>query len=109
MTGSTEEVLAIDETTNTTAPTRYLGAQVKQWYFPHDAINPRWALSSEQNVKKAVKNIVQALTKEISVLDKNKHFFSTDYYSELDDTALLNDEETNYYQSQVSILRWMVE
>jgi hypothetical protein len=27
----------------------------------------------------------------------------------LDDTALLGDEETNYYQSQISILRWMVE
>ncbi len=52
---------------------------------------------------------MQALTKENRVLKKNKHFFTTDYYFELDDTALLNDEETNYYQSQVSILRWMVE
>jgi hypothetical protein len=91
------------------APTRYLGAQVKQWHFPHDSIKPRWALSSEQYIKEAIKNIEQALAQENRVLKKNKQPFSTDYYPELDDTALLNDEETNYYQSQVSILRWMVE
>jgi hypothetical protein len=32
------------------APTRYLGAQVKQWYFPNDAIKQGWALSSEQYI-----------------------------------------------------------
>jgi hypothetical protein len=92
------------------APTHYLGAQVKQWYFPHEADKPRWALSSEQYIKEAIKNIEQALAKENKVLKKNKHHpFTTDYYPELDDTVLLNDEETNYYHSPVSILRWMVE
>jgi hypothetical protein len=91
------------------APTLYLGAQVKQWHFPHDSIKPRWALSSEQYTKEAIKNIEQALVKENHALKKNKQSFSTDYYPELDDTALFNDEEMNYYQSQVSILRWMVE
>ncbi len=57
----------------------------------------------------AIKNIEQALAQDNRVLKKNKQPFSTDYYPELDDTALLNDEETNYYQSQVSILRWMIE
>jgi hypothetical protein len=90
-------------------PTRYLGAQVKQWYFPHDALKPRWALSSEQYIKEAIKNIECTLAKENRVLKKNKQPFSSDYYPELDDTVLLNDEETNFYQSQVSILRWMVE
>ncbi len=86
------------------APTRYLGAQVKQWRFPHDTAKPRWALSSEQYVKEAVKNIEQTLAKENRVLRKHKQPFSPDYYPELDETALLNDEETNYCQSQVSIL-----
>ncbi len=91
------------------APTCYLGAQVKQWYFPHDAIKPQWALSSEQYIKEAIKNIERTLAEYNRVLKKNKQPFSMDYYPELDDTALLNDEETNFYQSQVSILWWMVE
>ncbi len=43
------------------------------------------------------------------MLKKHRQEFSPDYYPELDATALLNDEETNYYRSQVSILRWMIE
>jgi hypothetical protein len=33
----------------------------------------------------------------------------TDYVPELDVTPFLDEEETNFYQSQISILRWMVE
>jgi len=33
----------------------------------------------------------------------------TDYVPELDVTPFLDEVETNFYQSQISILRWMVE
>ena len=90
-------------------PTRYLGAQVKEWRFPDDAANPKWALSSEQYVKEAIHNVETSLAKQNRCLKKYKQPFSNDYYPELDTSPLLDDEETNYYQSQISILRWMVE
>jgi len=33
----------------------------------------------------------------------------TNYFPELDVTPLLDDWNTNFYQSQISILHWMVE
>jgi hypothetical protein len=33
----------------------------------------------------------------------------TDYSPELDVSPHLSDEDINFYQSQISILRWMVE
>jgi hypothetical protein len=38
-------------------PTRYLGAEIKQWTFLNDASRIKWALSSTQYIKEAVKNI----------------------------------------------------
>jgi hypothetical protein len=38
-------------------PTRYLGAEIKQWTFSNDASRIKWALSSTQYIKEAVKNI----------------------------------------------------
>lgn len=35
--------------------------------------------------------------------------FSSDYYRELGTSPLLDDNEMDYYQSQISILCWMVE
>lgn len=35
--------------------------------------------------------------------------FPTDYAPEMDTTELLNPEQASYYQSQIGILRWMVE
>jgi hypothetical protein len=43
------------------------------------------------------------------MLTKNRQPFSSDAYLELDTSPLLDDDETNYYQSQISILCWMVE
>jgi hypothetical protein len=90
-------------------PQRYLGAQVKEWRFPNDPTKIRWALSSEQYVKEAVKNIETELQKQHRMLKRNKQPYAVDYYPELDVSPLLNPDEANYYMSQISILRWMVE
>jgi hypothetical protein len=65
-------------------PTRYLGAEVKKWVFPEDNSKFYWALSSSQHVKEAVKNVEE-------------------YLSAYDQTL------RKYFQSQLSILRCMVE
>jgi hypothetical protein len=38
-------------------PDRYLGAKVKNWYFPTDNSKAYWALSSSQYVQVAIKNV----------------------------------------------------
>ena len=90
-------------------PTRYLGADILQWRFPEDD-KLRWGLSSSQYVKEAIKNI------ELDLTQKDQHLpgrastpMPLNYRPELDSSPLLNDEETNYFQSQISILRWAVE
>jgi hypothetical protein len=90
-------------------PTRYLGAEVKQWTFPQDNSKQYWALSSAQYIKEAIKNIeahLKAKDHRLFPVHKPMH---TDYAPELDITPFLDEEETHFYQSQVSILRWMVE
>jgi hypothetical protein len=80
-------------------PTRYLGAEVKQWFFPQDATKPNWALSSIQYVKEAIRNI------ELHLHDKDCKLYIvhqpmyTDYAPELDITPLLDKESTTFYQS----------
>lgn len=66
-------------------------------------------MSSTQYVKEAIQNNKQHLKK----LDRKFYMANqpmhSDYAPELDVTPLLNNEEINFYQSQISILRWMVE
>jgi len=84
-------------------PTQYLGAKVKQWVFPQDASKPKWALSS------AIKNIEQHLKQFDRRLYTARQPMHSDYSPELDITPVLDDDTTNFYQSQISILRWIVE
>jgi len=90
-------------------PARYLSAEVKQWKFPPDMTKVYWALSSVQYVKEAIKNIEAHLKNKDRRLFPMRQPMHTDYAPELDVTPFLNDEEIHFYQSQVSILRWMVE
>jgi hypothetical protein len=70
----------------------------------------RWGLSSSQYVKEAIKNIELDLTqKNLYLPGRASTPMSLNYRPEVDSSPLLNDEETNYFQSQISILRWAVE
>jgi len=90
-------------------PDRYLGAEIKEWRFPDDAGKVRWAMSSAQYVKEAVKN-AEAKAKDAGrQLYKSSSPMAADYFPELDCTPLLNHDEANYFQSQISVLRWAVE
>jgi hypothetical protein len=90
-------------------PTRYLGAEVRRWHFPDTANKSHWALSSSKYVKEAVRNIENHLQQFNRALPKVQQPLPSNYYPELDITPLFNDEETNQFQSFISILRWIVE
>jgi hypothetical protein len=90
-------------------PTRYLGAMVKEWHFPNCANKSHWALSSCQYVKEAVRNVESYLQSQDRSLQKTRQPLPTGYHPELDISPLLSEEETNQYQSFISVLRWIVE
>jgi hypothetical protein len=90
-------------------PTLYLGAEIKEWTFPNQPSKTCWALSSSCYVKEAIKNIELILKDQGRVLRKSQQPMLSSYHPELDITPYLSPEETNFYQSQISILRWMVE
>ena len=90
-------------------PNQYLGAEVKQWHISENKGKMTWALSSSQYVKEAIKNVEVHLTEHNRILRKVHQPLPTGYYPELDITPLLQDEDINFYQSHISILRWMVE
>jgi hypothetical protein len=90
-------------------PTRYLGAEIKQWNFLQDINDVKWAMSSTHYVKEAIRNMEQHLKQNNCKLYTANQPMHSDYIPELDITPLLNDEEPNFFQSQISILRWMVE
>lgn len=90
-------------------PKQYLGAAVKEWTFPDDTSKVMWALSSEQYVKEAIKNIENHLANDDGTLRKSNQQMLTSYVPELDIAPLLQGEDIHLYQSQISILRWMVE
>jgi hypothetical protein len=90
-------------------PKRYLGADVAEWRFGDD-VKPRWSLSSSQYVKEAIKNVEAELAKSnLRLPGKASTPMPLNYRPELDTSPLLTDEAVNYYQSQISILRWAVE
>jgi hypothetical protein len=96
-------------TSNLADPDVWLHAEVKEWRFPEDSERIRWALSSEQYIKEAIMNIETHLKRYGRTLNKAKQPMVSYYRPELDITPLLQDDDINFYQSQISILRWMVE
>lgn len=85
-------------------PMQYLGAELK---FSDG--EQCWAISSPQYVIEAVRNIKLHLQLQGHVLRKFSHPMPSAYKPECDITPLLSPEDTNYYQRQLTILRWMVE
>lgn len=93
-------------------PDFYLGADIKKYYIDgaEDAGKPRWAMSSETYVKRAVADLETELTKIGSRLPtKVKTPLSSSYRPELDFTSELNAERQNYYQGLIGVLRWICE
>ena len=93
-------------------PTAYLGAEVKKWMIEgaEDPLKPRWALSSDLYVKRAVANVERELTDVGERLStKVKTPLTPGYRPEMDTSPELDSNRANYYQGLIGVLRWMCE
>ena len=91
-------------------PSTYLGAQIMEHRFPDEPQFISWAMSSAKYVKEAVRLVEQELVKMNKRLpNKVPTPLSSGYRPELDVSLLLKDEEANYYQQLIGVLRWAVE
>lgn len=97
-------------------PSRYLGADISKVYY--DDGSHAWTLSSESYVKEAVKNVKRRLTDDgykfnSKLSDPNysapNPFSSVSYRPELDTSLECNDEQTQFFQNLIGVLRWIVE
>jgi hypothetical protein len=91
-------------------PKQYLGASVSKFRFPDQPDLQCWCMGSEQYVKEAVRNVESWLSRSGHALkSKAPSVLPSGYKPEMDASDLLGDENANYYQQQISVLRWMVE
>ena len=91
-------------------PKRYLGATIKEFRFKHDPSKVRWAISSDEYVKQAVKEVQRKLEAEGKGLsNKVKTPLPAGYRPELDMSPECNQDQASYYQNLIGVLRWAVE
>jgi hypothetical protein len=90
-------------------PEMYLGAKLRKVTLPNGVV--AWGMSPSQYVQEAVKNVEEYLARKgLPGLPKRAATpFAPLYRPELDVSEELDPETASYYQSQVGILRWMVE
>ena len=96
-------------------PTMYLGADICKYHVDGDITNNEcWAMSADSHVKKAIE-VVQSRMKDDNVKFKasaktaEHPFSSQSYRPELDTTEECDDDQVQFYQSLVGIMRWLCE
>lgn len=91
-------------------PTRYLGAEVIEYFLPDDKYKSRWGLSSNQYVSEAIRTVELKLAKIGKALSNSVCTpLSSNSRLELDVSPLLDSTRATYYQNLIAILRWIVE
>jgi hypothetical protein len=91
-------------------PSQYLGAEVGEYRLPNDPTRVRWYSSSDKYVKEAVRNVSNWMEDRGKILrPKVQTILPSGYRPELDATPYCNDEEADYFQQQIGVLRWAVE
>ena len=95
-------------------PDLYLGGKVRPIKLETtDGPTTAWGLSPTKYVSAAINNVEEYLAKHYNGRKFPKNHaqapFATGYRPELDMTPELGTKESSYYQSQIGILRWMVE
>ena len=91
-------------------PDMYLGAKLRPMTLPNQVV--AWGMSASKYVQEATKNVEQFLMKKFDgrkLAKKASAPFLRDYDPITDTTKELDHELASYYQSQIGILRWMVE
>ena len=96
-------------------PTMYLGADISKYYVGGEINGIQcWAMSADSYVKKALEVVLNRL-RECSKMFKHSNktaknpFSSQSYKPELDITELCNEEQVQFFQSLVGIMRWLCE
>jgi Reverse transcriptase (RNA-dependent DNA polymerase) len=89
-------------------PTQYLGASIGRYKFEDG--DECWCMGSEQYVTEAICNVTSWLEQRgLMLKTKVSAVLPSNYLPELDTTPLCNDEDHNYFQQQIGVLRWAVE
>ena len=97
-------------------PEQYLGADIGKTFF--DDGTHAWTMSSASYVRNAVKNIKQRMSESgfkfnSKLSDVNystpQPFSSPKYRPELDTSLECNEDQIQFYQNIIGILRWLVE
>jgi hypothetical protein len=91
-------------------PDLYLGCKLRKFVMPNGV--EAWVNSPSKYIQEAVKNVEEHVKQRYGAkakLDLQKAPFPRDYRPELDVTPELDDTDGSYYQSQIGVLRWMVE
>jgi hypothetical protein len=90
-------------------PTDYLGSKIKVWNIPNET-RTVWSMICSQHLKEAIKNVELELAKANQVLKgKPNTPMQPGYHPELDVSPVLDQDQANYYQSLIGILRWAIE
>jgi hypothetical protein len=88
----------------------YLGTEIGDYRLPDDPGKTRWSMSSSKYVKDAMRNVKNWLDAKGSYLKtKCSSVLPSGYGPELDVSNYCNDEEANYFQQHIGVLRWTIE
>jgi Reverse transcriptase (RNA-dependent DNA polymerase) len=90
-------------------PDIYLGCKMSQHILPNGV--KAWLQSPSKYIQEAVRNAEVYFTKEFGMPFRRKvrSPFTSDYRPELDGSEELNTDMSSRYQSDIGILRWIVE
>jgi hypothetical protein len=90
-------------------PDLYLGAKLSKMTLPNGVT--AWCNSSHRYVQEAIRNVEKYIQESSAKMlyKKTPSPMESDYRPELDVSPLLGPDKANYYQSQLGILRWIVE
>jgi hypothetical protein len=91
-------------------PNIYLGAQIKEHRLPDNPGKIVWSMSAEKYIKEALHTLELDLDRLGKRLPTNIPTpLSSGYRPELDVSAILDNDFTQWYQKLIGILRWAVE
>jgi hypothetical protein len=91
-------------------PNVYLGVQIKEHRLPDNPAKVVWSMSAEEYIKEALRSLEIDLERLGKCLPTNVPTpLSSGYHPELDVSAILGDDFTQWYQKLIGILRSAVE
>ena len=97
-------------------PKTYLGSDIGKMYYPDGTM--AWTMGSNAYVKEAINNVKKRLQLDNLMFDKKlsdpnisvkQPFSSLSYRPELDSSALCDDQQAQYFQNLIGVLRWIIE